>query len=125
MGRSCFGTICNIGVGFRYATYVHYVEQCAGVPYRFMKTFKGNIIENGKKTPEKSTYYVRTTVDNEDSMPDLSRLEKDCLRNGTAHEAPLGRSVVTNISCQDFFDAAVAGVKKNPWYLAAGFTKHH
>ena len=117
-------TICNIGVGFRYATYVHYTEQSASVPYRFMKVFKGNIIERGGKTPQEISYYVRTTVDNEDSMPDLSRLENDARRAGALHEAPLGRSVVSHISCRDFYDSATRGIRNNPWYLAEGFTKH-
>ena len=119
--RSADAALCNVGVGFRYATYVHHVERQIGVPYRFEKEFSGYIVENGTRTFEKTVYYVRTTADDQDSLPDLSRLEEDVRRAGTLKEIPLGRSIITRISCKDFTDAATAGIRRHPWYLARGY----
>ena len=118
------GLLCNIGLGFQYATFVHFVEQTVGVPYRYKKEFRGNVIEDGESTPEKVTYYVRSEEAGDDSLPDLSRLEDDARRAKALTEVPLGRGVVTAISCRDFFNLAEAGIKKHPWYLARGFDTH-
>jgi aminoglycoside 3-N-acetyltransferase len=117
-------SICNVGVGFRYATFIHYVEKSAGVPYRFDKTFKGTIIEGGEKALAEMTYYVRTTVDDTDSWPDLTRLEEDARTRGILHEASLGRSVVTRAGCREVLELGTEAIKKNPWYLAQGFYTH-
>ena len=118
------GSLCNIGVGLRHATFVHFVEQSVGVPYRYKKDFNGNVIEGGRKVPLHVAYYVRSEAAGDDSLPDLSRLEDDARRTGALAEAPLGRGIVTAISCRDFFDLARAGIKKHPWYLARGFDTH-
>ncbi len=116
--------LCNIGVGLRYATFVHFVEQTVGVPYRYKKEFRGNMIEDGKSTPEKVTYYVRSEDAGDDSLPDFSRLEDDARRAKALAEVPLGRGLVTAISCRDFFTLAEEGIRKHPWYLARGFDTH-
>src|SRR3989338_4821356 len=47
------------GASFESATFVHYIEQAHGVPYRYMKTFEGIIRAHGKEYPESVTYNVR------------------------------------------------------------------
>ncbi len=118
------GILCNIGVGFRYATFVHFVEQSIGVPYRYKKIFHGNILEKGERKSMDVAYYVRSEEAGDDSLPDLSRLEDDARRAGVLVEVPLGRGLVTAISCRDFFTLAEAGIRKHPWYLTRGFTTH-
>ncbi len=119
--------LCNVGVGFRYATFVHHVEQSVGVPYRYPKVFSGDIVEDGTREHADITYYVRTIAtpeEDNDSWPDLSRLEEDARRAGLLHEAPVGHSVATLIRCKDFFDLASQKIKEHPWYLARGYTNH-
>ena len=113
--------ICNIGVGFRYATFVHYAEQTAGVPYRHMKRFSGDIIDHeGKKRHEEIDYYVRNEVDDQKTFPDLSRLEKDAREKGLCRSAEVGRGEVTCIKCPDLLKLCLEGIKRDPWYLAHG-----
>lgn len=45
--------ICNIGVGFQYATFVHYVEEKVGAPYRFKNFLKAQLLMVLKKSREK------------------------------------------------------------------------
>ncbi|OGG80207.1 hypothetical protein A3J11_00800 [Candidatus Kaiserbacteria bacterium RIFCSPLOWO2_02_FULL_55_12] len=118
------GSLCNIGLGFQYATFVHFVEQSVGVLYRHKKNFHGNIIEKGRKTSLDVAYYVRNEEAGGDSLPDLSRLEDDARRAKALVEVPLGRGLVTAVSCRDFFTLAEAGIRKHPWYLTRGFAAH-
>lgn len=111
-------SICNIGVGFRYATFVHYVEQTVGVPYRFKKVFAGDIIENDNRRHAEIVYYVRTGVGNESTFPDLGRLEEDAYRSGYLKSKNIGKGIITNISCRHLYDLCVRGVNKDPWFLA-------
>lgn len=112
--------ICNLGVGFRYATFVHYVERIKRVPYRFEKIFKGNIIDEGKQEYAKIVYFVRKGLDDKSTFPDLSRLEIDAVKSGYLKSQPIGKSRVTNISCQHLFKLCSRGINKDPWYLAKG-----
>lgn len=116
--------ICNVGVGFRYATFVHYAEQTAGVPYRFMKTFKGKIIDyEGNETETEIEYYVRNAVDDETTFPNLRRLEKDVRRKGLCRSSLVGRGEITCIRCSDLLRLCIEGIKRDPWYLAEGQKK--
>jgi len=116
--------ICNIGVGTRYATFVHYVEQLIGVPYRYRKVFTGDIINGREISREVSiVYYVRTSIDDETTFPDLSRLEDEARRLGKCKSKRVGRGEVTLISCRDMLDLCIRGVKRDPWYLARGARK--
>lgn len=113
--------ICNVGVGFRYATFVHYVEQLVGVPYRFKKTFTGDIINGNEIRKNVSiVYYVRTTMDDRTTFPDLRRLEKEARELGCCRSAAVGKGEVTRIKCKDLLDLCVKGIKSDPWYLARG-----
>ena len=39
------GKICTIGVGLQEVTFLHHVEEMAGVPFRFKKRYTGYIRE--------------------------------------------------------------------------------
>src|SRR5208337_462327 len=55
-GKDCFyerlmksgGKICGIGVGLSEASFLHYVEESVGVPFRYKKLFTGGIRQKGK-----------------------------------------------------------------------------
>ncbi len=113
-------SICNIGVGFRYATFVHYAEEACKVPYRFKKEFTGNIISNGVASPASFTYYARTGVDDATTFPDLRKLEKEARSRGYCKSQPVGKGEVTTISCRNLLQLCKEGIKKDPWYLAKG-----
>lgn len=111
---------CNVGVGFKYSTFVHHVEQTITVPYRYKKIFTGEIIEGNKRRSVEIVYNVRTPMDDESTLPDLTRLERDASLLGYLKSKYVGRGKVTNISCRNIYDLCVDGIKKDPWYLARG-----
>lgn len=117
--------ICNIGVGFQFATFVHYAEESAGVPYRFKKIFRGRLINGPERTTKEVIYYVRNAEENLSTLPDLSRLERDANSSGRLAKAKVGLGFVTNIDCRSLFDLCLAGIKSDPWYLAKGYGKNH
>ena len=129
--RDCFGKdcvydrliaggakLCNFGVGFRYATIVHHVEQEVGVPYRFLKTFSGTMGRAGAEEPQDWVYYVRHLC--AQSVPDLSRLEERATKQGLLRTAPLGLSNVTCITAGDFARLTRECLDEDPWMLVKG-----
>ncbi|MBU1165643.1 AAC(3) family N-acetyltransferase [Candidatus Micrarchaeota archaeon] len=115
------GHICNIGVGFRYATFIHHAEKMASVPYRADKDFTGEVIDGKKKHHITMTFYARTGVDDTSTYSDLSRLEKEARTRRMCKSKAVGRGEITNISCRDMRDLAIEMIKKQPYYLARAY----
>lgn len=57
-------------------TFFHIAEEKAEVPYRFWKTFKGNLIKNSLKKEIEIKYYARNFEENPEPIIDLSKLFK-------------------------------------------------
>jgi aminopeptidase-like protein/aminoglycoside N3'-acetyltransferase len=110
--------ICNIGVGVRYSTFIHHVEQMEGVPYRFLKLFTGRIEGGGEPRKEGWLYNVRILAGS--GYPELGRLEKKARATKVCRVAPVGLGEVVCIDCADLYQLASAEIAKDPWYLAKG-----
>ncbi|MBI5625564.1 MAG: DUF2172 domain-containing protein [Elusimicrobia bacterium] len=125
-GRDCLyerlirvgAKICNVGVGFRYATFVHHIEQREAVPYRYPKRFPGWLRRGGRRVHEEWLYNVRALVGN--SYPDLRRLESDAWAKSGFRRARVGRSEATLVTCPDMDRFCTEGIRRDPWYLARG-----
>ncbi|HCR52253.1 TPA: aminoglycoside phosphotransferase [Candidatus Kaiserbacteria bacterium] len=96
------GLLVFFGARFQSCTFVHYVEQIHGVPYRFMKTFEGVIVDGERSYRDSYTYFVRPLDGNVD--PEFSRLGKRLLDSGMMREAPLGHGRVFAVRARDLFD---------------------
>jgi aminoglycoside 3-N-acetyltransferase len=117
--RNLNATLCNLGVGFRYATFVHHVEQMLCVPYRYPKNFTGRS-RIGDEVVEQTWLYNVRPLDIENAYPDLRRLEADADVTGIIRRARVGLGEVTAVSAQATWDMAEAGIAADPWYLARG-----
>lgn len=113
------GKLCMVGVGFRYATYVHHVEQTVGVPYRYPKHFTGVTQVSGKRRVETWRYNVRA-LDDPAGAPDLRRLEVDARARRAVRAARVGIGEITCVELRDLYALAAEGIERDPWYLAAG-----
>lgn len=113
------GKLCNVGVGFRYATYVHHVEQSLGVPYRFPKYFTGTTRVTGRERTETWLYNVRALEDPA-GLPDLRRLEAQARARGLVQIAPVGIGQVTCIALPDLYALCAECVRSDPWFMARG-----
>ncbi|MBI4677662.1 MAG: DUF4910 domain-containing protein [Elusimicrobia bacterium] len=112
------GKLCNIGVGFRFATYVHFVEHREAVPYRFRKRFPGWVCVRGRRDYQEWLSFVRVQVDN--TLPDLRRLQTAAAACGGFARARVGRGEVTCVRCVDMDRFCAEGIRRDPWFLARG-----
>ena len=83
-------------------TFKHYVEQCHGVPYRFMKTFHGTIKEGDAEREDEATFYVRYLDRN--VVSDATRLENRLESLGLIREAAVGGGRIRVMSANEFHD---------------------
>jgi aminoglycoside 3-N-acetyltransferase len=111
--------LCNLGVGFRYATYIHHAEQMLGVPYRFPKYFTGVSRADGQERKETWLYNVRALED-EAGLPDLRRLETEVRSRGLLSVARVGIGQVTCIDLPDLYALCSECVRRDPWFMARG-----
>ncbi|MDY7000569.1 MAG: AAC(3) family N-acetyltransferase [Thermodesulfobacteriota bacterium] len=110
----------SIGVAFppTVFTHVHYVEETVGVPYRYHKTFKGEVVADGRRIPARTRFYVRdletpTDFDGE-ACWDLWR------EAGIASVAELGDSWVCVVAEKDLFDVTAKALRQRPDFLCRG-----
>jgi aminoglycoside 3-N-acetyltransferase len=47
------------GASFQACTFLHYVEQMHGIPYRYMKTFSGRIGDGAEEYEDSYAYLLR------------------------------------------------------------------
>lgn len=103
-----------LGVSFQKScTFVHYIEQMHGVPYRYMKTFKGKITVNNKvKDGSISLYYRYFFFSNS-----FLRLENHLLKKGLLKQQNVGNSSISMIDSNSLFDECCKLLDKDEYYL--------
>ncbi len=92
-------------------TFLHYIEQKYGVPYRYLKEFNGTIIARNKKYSDICTYFVRRLDQNIEL--DMSRFERHVKKNKLMHEIKLGSGRILAIEATTFFNEAWKLLDKN------------
>ncbi len=133
--HDCFGPDCiydrlhranakivNLGVGVRDMTFLHYVEQSVGVPYRFKKLFLGQQMLNDGDKPHlhKSGWLYNVRPFTENCRPAFGKLDPVLRANGVLQAAPVGLGEVLSVACGDLFNCAAAEIQRDPWFLAQG-----
>lgn len=84
-------------------TYVHYVEECIGVPYRYLKKFTGEYIdEKGKEENKTISMYVRDY--DLEAEASLEQLERFLLKEKIIDETFIGYSRVLCIPLFETYD---------------------
>ncbi len=98
------GKIVSFGAGNKACTFVHYVEQCYGVPYRYMKTFSGTVIDRGVARKRDCQYFVRHLDD--DLMPTPVHLDSKLRHKGHAKVSSVGAGQVIAVDAKDLYETA-------------------
>jgi len=101
-----------LGCSLDRLTFTHYVEQAAGVDYRYFKTFTGVRLEGGVETPASTRYFVRDL--DRDTVIDLSRLKAELIEASALATAAVGRVALSAVRCSAFQTAAAALLARNP-----------
>lgn len=109
------GIVCNWNLDAG-STFIHYVERRLRVPYRFDKTFRGEIMAGGETVHATSTIWVRylssdlTTA----SFEEFDRLAR---ARGFFRTVPVGRGSIGTISARDSFSLVEETLRTRPWFL--------
>lgn len=104
------------GVGFEYCTFLYRVEQQMEVPYRYLKRFEGDVIDQGQATRTAADYFVRDLdagVEN-----DFAPLLEDLLARDLAHQTRIPRGPRVLVTSAGAVTAvATERVRDQPRYL--------
>ncbi|MEQ8822822.1 MAG: AAC(3) family N-acetyltransferase [Filomicrobium sp.] len=112
---SCGGKILNLNFDAG-STFVHYVERCIGVPYRFEKTFLGRVRQNGQEREAQSTIWVRYLSDDAliAAFEPFDRLARE---KGLVRTHPLGRGEIVLMRAEDTYNLIADTLPNRPWLL--------
>ena len=100
--RAANALLVFFGASFETCTFIHHVEQTHGVPYRFIKTFRGLFRDGNIEKEIESTYFVRSL--DKEVITDLSRLEARLHERGLLVKANVGGGTISAVRAHDVFD---------------------
>ena len=110
--------ICMIGLDLHWATYRHYIEAIAEVPFRFAKTFEGVIRERGIERRERWIYHAAPRIPQ--CAPNGAPLAEVARQRGISVGVNVGRAAVTVTGCREYFSLGISELKRDPWNAAKG-----
>jgi aminoglycoside 3-N-acetyltransferase len=110
--------ICCLGLGLYYATFRHYIEQQANVPFRFHKYFDGVIRWQGEEQRIRWEYFAAPRLEN--CEPWGHRLEELVRNQKKVQVVPIGRGSLSCIEAGVYLQAGLDALAKNPWFTAKG-----
>ncbi len=109
------GKLIFFGAPFQSCTYLHYIEQAYGVPYRYIKTFKGTIIDGDEEYEDECTFFVRDLDKN--VQLDTTRLEKHLLDSGLMKCTKVGGGNIMVIDAGALYDEGFKLLKKDLFFF--------
>ena len=93
--------IVFLGAPFQSMTFLHYIEQSHVVPYRYVKTFSGTVIDGNKKSAASCTFLVRDL--SKDVETDTTKLEMLLRKKKLLREAHVGGGTILAVRAKDCF----------------------
>lgn len=115
--RRLRGTIVLFGTDFQACTFLHHIEQMHAVPYRFMKTFEGTIVDGAASYRDAYTYFVRPldgTIEN-----DFNVIEPHLREKGLLREASVGNGVIRAVSAEQLYKEGMRLLDRDPHFFVA------
>ncbi len=99
-------------------TFLHYIEQCQKIEYRYSKYFKGKIIEKNKTTTGSWEFFVRNTELFKFAKWDESpQIEKDLIKNNILKLTKLPNLEIGYCSARLLFNFVSKKLKKDNYYI--------
>ena len=109
------GIVCNWNLDAG-STFLHYVERRLRVPYRFDKTFRGEIVVGGKAVPTTSTIWVRY-LSSDLTTASFEEFDRIARARGAFRTVSVGRGSIGTISARDTYAIAEETLRTRPWFL--------
>jgi len=101
--RRAGGSVVFLGAGPESNTFIHHVEEAVGIPYRYLKSFAGEIETGNERQPVTLLYRVRP-VEAGIVEYDWQRLAEDLRDRQILRGSPLGNSRLESYRAQDLFE---------------------
>lgn len=114
------GKFCNFNFDGG-STFIHYVEKCLRVPYRWDKPFTGKIVRNGQTKKDIYYHFVRD-LDNEKHHPDFASFDEFAREKGVVQRVDLGKGQIVCISASDTYKTIEEGYLEDETLLVKGET---
>jgi aminoglycoside 3-N-acetyltransferase len=116
------GKIVLFGVDLETVTFIHYVEQFHGVPYRYHKKFKGVISDNGRQYPATYSFYVRNEAVN--PILDLANFGSYLTDRNLLKKVKVGNGVISVVDSDVLFVEGLKMLNKDiNYFLKKGTVK--
>lgn len=116
--RSDQARIVTLGLPPRQCmTVVHHIESLICAPYVYHKILRGEVTASGERVLHDffmSVRYLEYGIG-----WDLTRLEDSLLKGGQLKKVPLGADALWAVPFQAVFDACLAGLRRDPYYILA------
>lgn len=112
------GEFCNFNFDSA-STFLHYVERCLDVPYRWDKPFAGTLRQENSEQPQVFYHYVRD-LQSDHHAPNFEDFDKYATEKGLVNRENLGKGQIVNISAQDTYDIVEEGYLENKSFLISG-----
>lgn len=110
------GKIVFLGAPFQSCTFLHYIEQMHGVPYRYMKPFDGVIRDSDREYRDTYHYFVRDLGRKRNTM-DATPLEKALICNGSMKVVRLGNGRISLVTADQLYKETTDLLDRDIEYL--------
>jgi aminoglycoside N3'-acetyltransferase len=108
---------CNIGLGYNWIPFLHYLDWKNKVPFRFDKKFFGYIKKKNKK---KLTWVFFSRLQRKETISNGYKIGYRALKNKLYKKTQIGRSMIYIIDYKKFFNFSKKITKKNKWLTVNG-----
>lgn len=98
------------------STFVHYVERCNSVPYRYNKAFNGVMVCDGREYRDYAVHYVYALERPEDG-PCVERLDKQVRQQPFFRQEKLGKGSVMSFPVKEYKEFIEKMLKARPRFL--------
>lgn len=112
------GKFCNFNFDSA-STFLHYVERCLDVPYRWDKPFAGTL-RQGKSEQRRVFYHYVRDLQSDDYAPNFEAFDKYASEEGVIKIKDLGKGQVVMVSAQDTYEITETGYLEDQSFLISG-----
>ena len=105
------------------STYLHYIERCQNVPYRFDKSFSNLFIKENIQEIRKSSIFVRDISTNS-TIPNFNKFHTRAINEGYAKQVKCGNGFLSYITFKNTKKVAVEGLHEDANFLINGKYKN-
>lgn len=100
------------------STFVHYVERCCSVSYRYNKAFNGKtLMPDGTIHKDYAVHYV---CEGGDDAPFFGRLDRKCREIGLCKIRNLGKGTILAMDIKKYYEFICKMLKIHPRFLTVG-----